>query len=94
MLKIKARTIAYHNPTRVECNGKTLETQRLDIKTLCELWKWYFEISPFEKVELVCNTRLYNSLKQTPLSSSKSMIELFEEQGIKVVEDELNEQAQ
>lgn len=88
MLKIKAETIAYHNPTRVECNGKTLETQRLDIKTLCELWKWYFEISPFEKVELVCNTRLYNSLKQKHLSSSKSTIELFEEQGIKVVEDE------
>lgn len=88
MIKIKAETIAYHNPTRVSCGGKILETQRLDIKTLCDLWKWYFEIPPFEKVELVCDVRLYNSLKQGPLSTFKSTIELFEEQGIKVVEDE------
>lgn len=87
MITIKAETIAYHNPTRVSCNCKILETQRLDIKTMCDLWKWYFEIPPFEKVELVCNTRLYNSLKQPPLSSFKSFIDLFKEQGINVVEE-------
>ena len=85
-MKIKAEKIAYHNPTRVICNDKAIETQQLDIKTLCDLWKWYFNIPPFEKVELLCNTRLYNSLRQPLLSSSKSVIELFEEQGIMPIE--------
>ena len=84
MIKIKAETIAFNNPTRVSCNGKVLETQRLDMKTLCDLWKWYFEIPPFEKVELVCDTRLYNSLKQR--TSFKSAVDLFEEQGVYVKE--------
>lgn len=86
-MKIKAETIAFNNPTRVSCNGKVLETQGLGIKTLCDLWKWYFNIPPFEKVQLLCDTRLYNSLKQPPISSIKSVIDLFYEQGIKVVED-------
>lgn len=86
MLKIKAEKIAYHNPTRVVCDGKVIETQQLDIKTLCDLWKWYFSIPPFEKVELLCDTKLYNSLRQRILSSNKSVIELFEEQGITPVE--------
>ena len=88
MIKIKAESIAYHNPTRVICNNKVLETQGLNIDELCKMWKWYFEIPPFEKIELVCDTKLYNSLKQRMLSSYKSVEELFEEQGIKVVEDE------
>ena len=86
MLKIKAEKIAYCNTTRVVCNNKVLETQQLNIKTLCDLWKWYFQIPPFEKVELICETRLYNSLRQPTLSSTKSIIDLFREQGIKVVE--------
>lgn len=86
MLKIKAEKIAYHNPTRVVCDGKVIETQQLDIKSLCDLWKWYFQIPPFEEVELICETRLYNSLRQPTLSSTKSIIDLFREQGIKVVE--------
>lgn len=90
MLKIKAEKIAYCNPTRVVCNNKVLETQQLDIKTLCDLWKWYFQIPPFEKVELICETRLYNSLRQRTLSSTKSIIDLFGEQGIKVVEISAN----
>lgn len=86
-MKIKAETIAFNNPTRVICNGRVLETQGLGIKTLCDLWKWYFNIPPFEKVQLLCDTRLYNSLKQPPISSPKSVIDLFYEQGIKVVEN-------
>lgn len=86
MLKIKAEKIGMHNPTRVICNNKVLETQGLDLKTLCELWKWYFNIPPFEKVMLECETRLYHALEQFPLSSPKPMIDLFAEQGIKVVE--------
>ena len=86
MLKIKAETIAYNNPTRVICNNKILETQRLDIKTLCDLWKWYFEIPSFERVELVCDTRLYNSLREVIVF--KSVIDLFEEQGVYVKEKE------
>ncbi len=85
MLKIKAERIGIHSSTRVICNDKVLETQGLDLKTLCELWKWYFKIAPFEKVELECETRLYHSLWQHPLGHFKSMIDLFAEQGIKVV---------
>lgn len=86
MIKIKAETIAYHNPTRVTCKNIVIETQNLNIEELCDLWKWYFRIPPFEKVELLCDTKLYNSLRQRTLSSSKSVIELFEEQGITPVE--------
>lgn len=86
MLKIKAERIGLHTPTRVVCNCKVLETQGLDLKTLCDLWKWYFKIPPFEKVELECETRIYRSLWQNPLGSFKSMIDLFAEQGINAVE--------
>lgn len=84
MLKIKAETIGFSNPTRVVCNNRVLETQGLDLETLCDLWKWYFNIPPYAEVQLLCNQRLYFTLRQHSLSSNKSWISLFLEQGIKV----------
>ena len=82
---IELEKIGLHNPTRVKCDGRVLETQMLSIKDLCDLWKWYYCYPPFDKIYLVTNDdRLYMSLKQRTFASQKSIIDLFAEQGVYV----------
>lgn len=82
---IKLEKFGLQNPTRVKCNDRVLETQRLSMKDLCDLWKWYYRCPPFDKIYLVANDdRLYMSLKQRTFARQKSLIDLFEEQGIYV----------
>lgn len=84
-MKIKAETIAFNNPTRVICNGRVLETQGLSIEQLVSLWKAYYEIPPFVRIYLEpIDDKLYNSLHQKTISSQKSVIDLFAEQGVYV----------
>lgn len=82
---IKLEKIGLHNPTRVSCNGRVLETQGLSIEQLASLWKAYYEIPPFVRIYLeTIDDKLYNSLHQKTISSQKSIAELFEEQGVYV----------
>ena len=82
---IELEKIGLFNPTRVKCNDRVLETQRLSIKDLCDLWKWYYCCPPFDKIYLVTNDdNLYMSLRQGALASQKSLIDLFAEQGVYV----------
>ena len=82
---IELEKIGFCNPTRVKCNGRVLETQRLSIKDLCVLWKWFYSCPPFGKIYLVTNDdRLYMSLRQRTFASQKSLIDLFAEQGVYV----------
>lgn len=46
----------------------------------------------FEKIPLTVPQRLYEALQQRPLASSKSVKELFEEQGVELVCKETKEQ--
>ena len=82
---IELEKLGWLNPTRVKCNNRVLETQRLSIKDLCNLWKWYYCCPPFDKIYLVTNDdRLYMSLRQIIFASQKSLIDLFAEQGVYV----------
>lgn len=89
--KLILKSIGLHNPTEVEYGNKILVTQGLDIESLTDLWKWYFNLKCFSKITLyVANKKDFNSMKQKTLTSVKSVKELFEEQGfdVKLLEDE------
>lgn len=80
---IELEKIGLHNPTRVNCNGRVLETQGLSIEQMVSLWKAYYEIPPFVRIYLEpIDDKLYNSLYQKTISSQKSVADLFAEQGV------------
>ena len=84
---INLKSIALHNPTEVECEGKRLLTQGLSIHQLVELWKWYYNIAPFDTILLVAGEKNYNAMQQPPLSSARSVLEIFTELGVQVVKE-------
>lgn len=84
---IKCKRLGLINPTEVEVNNKILVTQCLSIEQLSNLWKRYYNIPPYEPIYLAMPTKLYNSVHQRTKTQCKSVAELFEEQGIKVVEE-------
>lgn len=68
MVEIELESIAFHNPTRVRCKDRVLEIQEVPLEELVGLWKWYFNIPPFEKICLtVKDNRLYESMKLSPV---------------------------
>ena len=83
---IECEKLGLFAPTRVKHNDIVLETQGLTIKELCELWKWYFKIPPFEKIVLIVDKKLYNSIQQKSLLDMKSVSALFYENDIEVRE--------
>lgn len=82
---INLKSIALYNPTEVECEGKRLLTQGLNIHQLVELWKWYYDIAPFDTIKLVTSEKNYNCMQQPPLASAKSVLDIFKELNIQVV---------
>lgn len=84
---IKCKRLGFVNPTEVEVNNKILVTQGLSIEDLSKLLKWYYNIPPYEPIYLEMPTNLYNSTRQRNSAACKNVAELFEEQGIKVVEE-------
>lgn len=81
-MKIICKSIGLLKETEVISNERRLVTQGLSIKQLCDLWKWYYNIPPFEKVEFVFSVdKDYNAISQRTLASSKSIKELLEEEG-------------
>ena len=86
MKKLILKRYGLHNPTEVEYGDKILVTNQLDIKSTCDLWKWYFGLRCYERIPLyVVSKRDYNSMEQRTLASVKSVKELFYEQGFDVV---------
>lgn len=81
-MEIIAESIGLQKPTKVFCCDRVLVTQGLSIGTLVELWKWYYNMPPFKKIILKCDTKLFNSLHQKPLRSVKSCIEIFADNGV------------
>lgn len=88
---IKCKTLGFIKLTEVEANNKRLVTQGLSIEELSKLWKWYYNIPPYEHIYLAMPTKLYNSVQQRTKPSCKSVAELFTEQDIKVVEETFND---
>ena len=90
-MTLDCKNFGFVKETEVSFEGRRLVTQGLDIETLCALWRWYYHISAFEKIPLTVPQRLYEALQQRPLASSKSVKELFEEQGVELVCKEVEE---
>ena len=79
---IKVQTIGFFNPTRVECQKRILETQQMSIYDLIDLWKWYFNIPPYNKIVLEMDSKNYSSIMQKTLSTEKSVYDIFHSYGI------------
>ena len=90
-MTLDCKNFGFVKETEVSFEGRRLVTQGLDIETLCALWRWYYHIPMFEKIPLTVPKRLYEALQQRPLASSKSVKELFEEQGVELVCKEVEE---
>lgn len=89
--KLILKSFGLYNPTEVEYGNKILVTNQIDVKSTCELWKWYFGLRCYERISLyIKNKRDYNSMEQKTLASVKSVKELFYENGfeVKLLEDE------
>lgn len=85
MKKLILKQYGLHNPTEIEYGDKILVTSQLDIKSTCDLWKWYFGLKCYEIIPLyIERERDYNSMEQRTLASTKSVKELFYEQGFDI----------
>ena len=81
-MRIICNSIGLNKETEVISNARKLITQGLSIKQLCDLWKWYYNIPPFEKTEIVFSVdKDYYAMNQRTLATEKSVKELFEEEG-------------
>ena len=76
---LKLQSVGLINPTVVEYEGKVLATNQLDIESTCNLWRCHFGFYPIEKIDLAMTKKNFSVIKQKPLSSVKSVYELFYE---------------
>lgn len=77
--------------TEVSCEGRRLVTQGLDIQTLVKLWRWYYNIPPFEKVFLAVPQRLYELSQSKTYIPMRSVREVFHNEGIEIICKEAEE---
>lgn len=83
MIKIlKLQRFGFVNPTVVEYQGKTLATNKLDLKSTCDFWRVYFGIYPNETIYLLMSKKDFSAIRNKAFSSVKSAYELFLDQNI------------
>ncbi len=87
-MKLICKNYGLISNTEVENeDGRILVTNGLDIKSSVDLWRWYYNIPFFEKIELLVSKELYNSMKQKPpIDYVRTVEELFYDNGVIVVE--------
>lgn len=90
-MTLDCKNFGFMRETEVSFKERRLVTQGLDIETLCSLWRWYYYIPPFEKILLVVPKRLFWATEQKTLASNKSVKELFKEQGVEMICNEVEE---
>lgn len=82
-MRIICNSMGLNKETEVTSNERRLVTQGLSIKQLCDLWKWYYNIPPFEKVELVfTHYKDFSAIQQRTFADCRSVKEMLEEEGI------------
>lgn len=79
--KLILKRIGLKNPTEVHYGSKILVTNELDIQTLCNLWKWYFNLPPFGKIELYAYKEDFYGMQQRIFAGVESVAELFFKNG-------------
>lgn len=71
-MRIICNSIGLNKETEVISNERRLVTQGLSIKQLCDLWKWYYNIPPFEQKEIVfAHDKDYYAMNQRTLAAEK-----------------------
>ena len=90
-MKLYCKKFGFIGETEVSFKERRLVTQGLDIKTVCSLWKWYYYIPPFEKIFLVVPKRVFFMTEQKTFATNKSVKELFKEQGVEIICEEVYE---
>lgn len=91
-MKLKCKNYGLLTNTEVENeDGRILVTNGLDIEQLVDLWRWYYNAPFFKRIEVEVSEKLYNSIKQKPLSSLKSVEQLFYERNVVFVKEKDNE---
>lgn len=85
-MRIELEKIGLLNPTRVTCNGRVLETQGLGLEQLVSLWRYYYDI-PLDTIIYLqpISDELFNSLYCTSKYNKKTLVELFREQKVYVI---------
>lgn len=85
-MRIELEKIGLHTPTRVNFNGRVLETQGLNLEQLVSLWRYYYDIPSDTIIYLrPITNELFNSLYYTSKYNKKSLVELFREQNVYVI---------
>lgn len=92
-MKLKCKNFGLLTNTEVEDeDGRMLVTNGLDIQTLVALWRWYFRISYWERIDLIVSEKLHNAMKKKPMAIARSVEDLFYDNGviIKELENEIS----
>ena len=89
---LKCKSFGLLTNTEVkDWQGRVLVTNGLDIQSLVNLWRWYYKVSFWEKIELQVSEDLYKSMMSKPLCKwCRSVEELFYDNGV-VVKEIVNE---
>lgn len=88
-MKLKCKNYGLLTNTEVENEeGRILVTNGLRIKQLVSLWRWYYNIAPWEQIQLIVCEDLYKSMRQRPLSSLRSVEELFYDENVRIEVEE------
>lgn len=89
---LKCKNFGLLTNTEVEdFEGRVLVTNGLDIQSLVNLWRWYYNVSFWEKIELQVSEELYKSMMSKPLCEwCRSVEELFYDNGV-VIKEIVNE---
>lgn len=90
-MTLNCNNFGFTKETEVSYKNRRLVTQGLDIETLCTLWRWYYNIPPFEKIQLVVTKKLSSASGQSTFISSKNVKELFEQEGVEIICEEVEE---
>lgn len=94
MIDLYLKSFGLFNPTVVEYNNngrmERLESRRLDMHDLVLFWKKGFDLNIAfgEKIILHCSSKDYNAMNQRTTAISKSVVELFYQQGVKCIVDD------
>lgn len=90
-MTLDCKNFGFAKETEVSFKGRRLVTQGLSIQMLCRLWRWYYNISPFEKILLAVPKRLFTACGQRTLSACLSVKEHFEKEGVEMICKEVEE---
>lgn len=90
-MKLKCKNYGLISNTVVENeDGRILVTNGLSVEQLVDLWRWYYNVPFFKRIEVEVSKELYNSIKQKTACGIKSVEQLFYEKNVVFVKVQNN----